>query len=285
MDAAPPTTTEPTPDLWWRRPGTLAVAAGAWPVVTAIGAGLLFAFKVLRVTRGDPASALAVAQASDKPAVFAGLLVQLTPLLILGTWTAGCLAAGAQITALIAAATREDGAAWRRGIVLLVCAGGVLAVSAWLSLAVLAWPTAAIGAAAAALVAIVTWRRLRRAPRPDRDPPEWLTRTPLRAALALLAGVVVAGLLVLDGILTGLLSDEVWLPAHRLQTIRGPVVGYVLSRDDSELVLLRERDRAVVVVPVSQVSGDVLCDPQPLTNPRSAWDAWRHLPPAQVQSC
>src|SRR5947209_18476434 len=95
-----PRPVEPEASAWPRLRLALPHLGAAWPVATAVAAALLFALKVLRVSRGDPTVALAVAQASDKATAFAGLLLQLTPLLIVAVWTSGCFVAASQATTL-----------------------------------------------------------------------------------------------------------------------------------------------------------------------------------------
>jgi hypothetical protein len=53
-----------------------------------------------------------------------------------------------------------------------------------------------------------------------------------------------------------------WLPAERIETRRdGPFTGYVLDQSDEGLVVLRDRDRVVLVLGPDEEPTRILCDP------------------------
>lgn len=258
----------------------------ASPAAIAIGAALLFAFKLLRVSRGDTTVALAVAQASDKPAAFAGMLVQLAPLLILAVWTTGCFVAAAAFGTLVAAVRDSDPRVGQCALGLLVAGAAALAVSGWLALAVPSWPDLPVAVIVLVAAPVREVRRWRRRSRPTVAPPAWVTRSVWHAGGVLIAAVVAAGLLLMDSLFTGVLSDQMWLPAHRLQTGGSQVVvGYVLSRDNGTVILLRDRDRAIVLIPAGNITGDDVCEAGDRGDPRSAWDAWRRVPQPSLARC
>lgn len=227
-----------------------------------------------------------MAQASDKTAVFAGLLVELAPLLILLAWGAGCFTAAAAPAILANAARERDEKAGRRGFCLLIVGGCALAVAGWPELAVPSWPSLLLAAVVPLVAVGRACRRWQRRPRRPSTALAWASRSIWRAALALLAAVALAGLFLMDGLFTGVLSEQMWLPAPKLVTAdRKSTVGYVLSRDNGILNLLRDDDRTVVLLSAANVIADQLCETAKQPDTRSAWDAWRHLRQPSLPPC
>jgi hypothetical protein len=265
-------------------PATLNPAAlvrQLWPLTLAAAAVLLFAAKLLRVSRGDVTVALEVAETSDKGAAFLGMVLSSVPLLLVLVWALGCCAIRAGFRATRPGAVRPSTPLplW------LVCGGGVLcAVSAWLALAVPSWPMLTVLGVVSVWVFVRPgmprlWPR-----RASARSQAWLAGS-LRRALTVLAGLAFAlGLFAMDAAFTGVLSDDMWLPAHRLVTTSGVVVGYELSKDDGTVTVLRHADRTIVFLSESSVTSDALCEPQS-HGWESAWDAWRHLPTPDVPLC
>lgn len=70
------------------------------------------------------------------------------------------------------------------------------------------------------------------------------------SALAVFGGLIVLVLLA---------DDRMWLPSEVIETDTGSVTGYVLTQQDSELVVLRESDRAVVRLASTSVRRRQIC--------------------------
>lgn len=265
------------------------VAKSLWPLMLAAAAVLLFAAKLLRVSRGDVTVALEVAEKSDKGAAFLGMVLSSVPLMLVLAWACGCCL----IRAGFRMAAPDVGVPTGRLPLWFTCSGGLLcAISGWLALAVSSWPMLSVLAVVSAWVFVRPALSRRWSRRPSRHRPRWVpTRAwaglvnSLRRAVAVLAGLAFAlGLFAMDAVFTGVLSDDMWLPAHRLVTTSGVVVGYELSSDSDTITLLRHTDRTIVLLRASSVTSDTLCEPN-TRSWESAWDAWRHLPAPQTPLC
>ena len=74
-------------------------------------------------------------------------------------------------------------------------------------------------------------------------------------------------------VLVGLLFAPMWLPAERIETRSGTdLVGYVLSTDDASIVVMRESDRALVRLELSELLGQAFCSVEPQSRP--LWRPW-----------
>jgi hypothetical protein len=83
-------------------------------------------------------------------------------------------------------------------------------------------------------------------------------------------GIVVAMLVVLGVDIAT--ADQPWLPAERITvTGRDSMVGYVLGLEDHDLVILRDSDRLVMRIRVSEVESRQICQPKGQRDPALAW--------------
>lgn len=281
------------------RPSPLDIELGRWwaqlrPILgraALASLGIVYVAKVLRVSRGDFPTALAILEASDQAALLAGLLLLTAPLLIAAGWAASCFSAAADYRRLKAVAPTppelqgavEDAAT--RAMVRLVAAVIAAALFLWLLLAVCPWRTAAVVGAAVPLLAAAQASRPTRLPKAPADD-GWLRRLPPhRVALVLAAPVALGSLLALDALLSPVLADDMWLPPHRLDAGGAPVVGYVLAREDDVLVVLTEPHRRVVRLPAETVLDDRLCSLKAAEDARSTWDVTGGRPRNSSPAC
>jgi hypothetical protein len=74
-------------------------------------------------------------------------------------------------------------------------------------------------------------------------------------------GVAIATLIAFNTVQIFFLREDLWLPAESISTTSGPPFsGYALGRDGSDLVVLREDDRRVVILKESEVTRRQLCN-------------------------
>jgi hypothetical protein len=211
---------------------------------------LLILVRILVIARFDPVTAQAIISASGTADVLAGTLLALLPYIMGGVAMALAMAAGLMIV------ERR-----RRSAVLLVesAAGSV----ALLTLAISPWPIAVPYLIAAGLVAVnLVLLERESGPKPSEQP--WDDA---------IAVVTITALYVLIALSAAIFSFIPWQPEERL-TIEDPsllgvqvqldgdeavIGGYVLKADDREMVILTERERQVLRLPVAQIVARQAC--------------------------
>lgn len=255
--------------------------AGAvpWTLVAAAVVAVGLPFKMLRVAHGDTTTALAILDAASKTTVVTGVLVQLLPSAVLVAW-GWCWVFAAVQLGRIAAVTRARGAMAgdadaRRALLRFAAVSVPGALLAWMVAAAAPWPAAVGTAVMAAGVCAVAYGTARRG-RDDQDGPGRLPRAldgrPVAVAIVAAATVGALTLAVADLVLTGPMSDDIWLPPLAVETAGGTSVVYVLRDDGDSRIVLHNVPRRVAVLRDDEVSGERFCSRAGLTDRRSLWD-------------
>lgn len=268
---------------WPTLRASLRASAGRLSLFAGALTAALFAVKMLRVARGDPAVALAVAESSAKSAVASGLLVLTAPLLIALVWMLAWMAARQAWAATCRQLHREAGArqlqpvGWLAGCVLAIV------ISGWLALVEFPWP-AAVFCGVITVPALYAGNRL--TGRSTKPLPKWFEKSPERTLAAIVVLFAVCACCAIATVLAPILDDRMWLPAHRLTMTNGfPVVGFILGRDDSTVVVLREADRSVLLLRSTEIRTESICELDLSSKERSVWDASWHRRAPDTPPC
>ncbi|HEX7167075.1 MAG TPA: hypothetical protein VF230_08850 [Acidimicrobiales bacterium] len=202
-------------------------------VVASVAAFALFAFKLMAVSHGSVNTAKALLQTSSLGESLLGVALS-------GFIPIAC--AVAFLYALLrlghAYAEGSDASPWLALALVLMIVIGFLISIVW-----------ALGGAVLLGGLLLARRRLRRG-----------VGAPLRRVLAL-AILVPAAVLLID--------DSVWLPYERYDHDGTDLVGYTVAENEDVLVVLRDRDRIVQRIPVSEISDREYCVPD-----HESWFGW-----------
>ena len=202
-------------------------------VVASVAAFALFAIKLMAVSHGSVNTAKALLQTSSLGESLLGVALS-------GFIPIAC--AGAFVYALLrlayAHAEGNDAWPWLAWALVLVFVIGFLISIAW---------------AVAGSVLLCGLLLLRRRLRSE-------VGVSLRRVLAL-AALVPAAVLLID--------DSVWLPYERFDRAGPDIVGYTVAETDDVLVVLRDRDRVIQRIAVSELSDREYCVPD-----YESWFGW-----------
>lgn len=264
-----------------------AVRAAPWAVLAAAAVTAWVPMKMIRAAHGDPTTALAVLEASDKATVVGGLLVLLLPYAVVLAWTACCLSAATDLGRIRAAArgrVHATDAGAKRALLRLVAVAVPGAASAWLLAA--AVPLTVAGGSVILVLLLCGWPyRAQSRPPKDADLPTWLTERPTLLAAVAAACVALLTFAVIDLALSKPLDDRMWLPPQALDTVSGPVVGYVLKHEDGVRTVLLERPREVRRMLDGEVSSSRYCGLRRTADSRSSWDRIRGEAAPRLSRC
>lgn len=202
-------------------------------VVASVAAFALFAIKLMAVSHGSVNTAKALLQTSSLGESLLGVALS-------GFIPIAC--AGAFVYALLrlghAFAEEENAWPWLAWTLVLVFVIGFLISIAW-----------AVAGAVLLGALLLVRRRLRSE-----------VSVSLRRVLAF-AALVPAAVLLID--------DSVWLPYERFDQPGTTIVGYTVAETDEVLVVLRDRDRVIQRILVSELSDRDYCVPD-----YESWFGW-----------
>jgi hypothetical protein len=256
-----------------------------WLAAAAIGVALWLPLKLLRVAHGDPATALAILDASNKTTILTGLSVLLVPTVLLVLWAAACFVAAVAIGRISAAArgmSHVSESEARESFLRLVVVAVPWALLTWLLVVVAAWRSLPF---MLLLASVFSFGLARLQRRPPREPqiPKWAARNPVR--LAMLVAAAVAGLtfFLADQALKEPLSDAMWLPPALLDGGHASKV-YVLNRNGSEVTMLVDSPRYVTSRPTQSTRLRRCTDLTSAAGP-SLWDAISGSAPSPLPKC
>lgn len=195
-------------------------------LVATGGAALLVGIRLLRVAHGEPNATFSILQSTGSGTVLTSILVEVIPVAAVGFWS---YAIGRLPRWWLA--DNLD-----RHVLYLL---GLTATALFLTL----WSALLLGILLAIQVIVIVWRRRRSSTE--------------RAGLPSDAIIFLVGIMIL---LLFILPDRMWLPSE-VVTIDGqaPITVYVLSESDDEVRLLRDDNRDILVVDVSDLGGRSLC--------------------------
>lgn len=187
----------------------------------------MFTLRLLAVSYGSTTTALIVLQQSAPATVMAGLATTVGVPLALG-WLVGRL-----IVLFEHAAGDDRDSRWVALAYLLACCLAIALIVSWF-----------LGVLAVAYALFSSWLTRRRQPRAHSP----ALRSPLMYVPLLLTAVAVV------------VSDRMWLAPEKVTYNSGSAdVGYMLDADEASLVVLRDKDRVVLRLPVANVATREYC--------------------------
>jgi hypothetical protein len=195
-------------------------------LVAASGAALLVGIRLLRVAHGEYNAAFSILQSTGTGTVLTSVLFEAIPVVAVVFWSYA-------IGGLPKWWSYKD---LDRHVLYLL---GLVATGLFLTL----WSALLLGVLLAIQVIVVLWRRRGGSTARVGLPSD---------AIIFLVGIISLSLLILP--------DRMWLPSE-VVSIDGqaPITVYVLAESDSEVRLLRDDNREILVVDVGDLAGRAIC--------------------------